>query len=233
VHYGRGPLFLSDDDYAIDWESLKFVVADEAYPGNYDGAVVLDVGAHKGYYGAYALEHGARTVISFEPESANLDLLERSAAAYRLLGADWRVRRTAVGAEAGEAELHVMGASWGHALHPPEAFSEYEVGRQRVPVEAMTDVLAEAEALCNGSRLVVKVNTEGEECSIVLGTPTDAWDAVSELFVEIHPWAGCTAPELVDHVATAGLTTVPTTMAPVLRLRREEASRSGRRIAPT
>ena len=78
--YGPGKIFLSHDDYAVDWESLKFVAADDAYRTDYTGAVVLDLGAHKGYYGAYALAHGARTVISFEPERANLELLERSAA---------------------------------------------------------------------------------------------------------------------------------------------------------
>ena len=48
-------------------------------PTDYAGAVVLDLGAHKGYFGAYALARGARLVISFEPETANLELLERGA----------------------------------------------------------------------------------------------------------------------------------------------------------
>lgn len=222
VRYGRGTLFLSHDDYAIDWESLKFVVADDAYASDdYSGALVLDLGAHKGYYGAYALERGARTVISFEPEAANVKLLERSAASYRERGADWRVRPAAVGAEQDEAELHVMGASWGHSLHPPDAFAEHEVGTQTVAVEAMADVLAEAQSLVSdGSRLVVKVNTEGEECAIVLGTPAEAWEAVSELFIEVHPWAACTAGDLAAHVAPAGLSPAPSAMSPVLRLRR-------------
>lgn len=123
LRYGPGTIFLSHDDYAVDWESLKFVAADDAYRTDYTGAVVLDLGAHKGFYGAHALAHGARTVISFEPETANLELLERSAATYRARGADWRVRRSAVGAERGEAELRVMSGSWGHALHPPDAWS--------------------------------------------------------------------------------------------------------------
>jgi FkbM family methyltransferase len=234
LRYGRGSVFLSHDDYAIDWESLKFVVVDEAYAGDYEGAVVLDVGAHKGYYGAYALEHGARTVISFEPEAGNVELLERGAATYRANGADWRVRPVALGAERGEAELHLMGSSWAHALHPPETWAEYEVGTQRVPVEATTDVLAEGAALAGeGGRLVVKVNTEGEECAMVIGTPSEAWETVSELFVEVHPWASCGEPELVAHVEPAGLSPLPSAMEPVLRLRREAAARDGRRSGPS
>ncbi len=49
VRYGQGTVFLSDADYGVDWESLKFVVADEAYSTDYSDAVVLDIGAHKGY----------------------------------------------------------------------------------------------------------------------------------------------------------------------------------------
>lgn len=221
LRYGRGKLLLSEDDYAIDWETLKSVLVDEPYPTDYDGAVVLDLGAHKGYYGAYAIERGARTVISFEPETANLELLERSAGSFRARGADWRVRRSAVGAVEGEAELHVMGSSWGHALHPPDSWSEFEVGMQRVPVAAVAVVLAEAAALADvTSRLVVKVNVEGEECEMVLGTPSAAWLSVSELFVETHPWTSGGSDELAAHLAPAGLTRVESAHERMLQLRR-------------
>ncbi len=229
--YGPGEVFISDDDYAVDWESFKWVVPDDAYATDYEGAVVLDLGAHKGYYGAHALARGARVVISFEPDKANLELLERAADAYRRAGADWRIRPTAVGAERGEAELHLMSGSWAHSLHPPDTWAQYEVGTARVTVEAMADVLEEARSL--GDRLVVKVNTEGEECGIVLGTPPDSWAAVSELFVEMHEWAPCTAADLTAHLAPAGFKPLPAEMAQVLRLRREAAPRSDPRTAPT
>lgn len=228
MRYGRGVVFLSRDDYDIDWASLKFVISDEAYPTEYRGTIVLDIGAHKGYYGAYALERGARTVISFEPESTNCEFLERSADAYRRRGADWRVRRVAVGAERGSAELHVMGASWGHALHPPAKFAEFEVGIEHVLVEAMADVLEEAVSLCaSDSRLVVKVNTEGEECGIVLGTPSEDWRSASEVFIEMHPWADCSTAALAEHLYSAGLREAPSPIEAVIRLRRAEESRSG------
>jgi FkbM family methyltransferase len=227
-------VFLSAADYSIDWESFKFVVVDHAYPADYADAVVLDLGAHKGYFGAYALERGARAVISFEPEAANVVLLERAAATYRERGATWTVRHAAVGAERGEAKLHVMGSSWAHAIHPPDAFAEYEVGTQRVVVEATSDVLAEGAALAGPSgRLIVKINTEGEECGIVLGTPAREWAAAAEVFVEVHPWAPCGADELTAHLVEAGLTSLPRPLDPVLRLRRGEAAGDAPRTPPT
>jgi len=222
LRYGPGEIFLSHDDYTIDLESFKFVAADAEYGADYTAAVVLDIGAHKGYYGAFALAHGARTVVSFEPENANFELLERSAATYRERGADWLVRHSAVGAEREDATLHVMNASWGHTLHPPGSCTDYEVGLQAVSVEAMVDILAEAKSLTIGrARLVVKVNTEGAECGIVLGTPAAAWIGVSELFVDVHSWATCTAAELAEHLAPVGFRDLSSEMSPVLRLHAE------------
>ena len=102
VRVGPATVFLSEDDYEIDWASFAFVAVDDAYKGDYRDACVVDLGAHKGYYGAYAFRHGARTVVSYEPESTNASYLE--AAAARLRGArTWRTVRAAVGAEPGEA----------------------------------------------------------------------------------------------------------------------------------
>jgi FkbM family methyltransferase len=202
--------------------SLVFVVVDDPYRTDYTGTVVLDLGAHKGYYGAYALAHGASVVISFEPERANLELLRRAAGMLGEAAGTWQVRDTAIGAQSGTAALHVMGASWGHALDPPERFAEHEVGSQVVRVEALPNVLAEAEALKGvGARLVVKLNVEGAECDAVLGTAPSAWTAADEVFVETHPWASCGADDLCEHLASAGLTPTESAHRLVLRLRRE------------
>ena len=232
VRYGRASVLLSHDDYVTDRKSLELVVSDNSYATDYSDAVVLDIGAHKGYFGAYALAHGARTVISFEPETANIDLLERSAALFRAVGADWQVRPTAVGAASGEAQLHVMAGSWGHAFHPPDSFAQYEVGIQRVSVEAMAKVLADASARAGNSPVIVKINIEGEECETVLGTPADAWECVSELLVETHPWATCDADRLAEHLVPSGLIRTPSAHRLVLRLRRAGAARSDRLPTP-
>ena len=221
IPYGGGTLYLSHDDYEIDWETLKSVLVDQPYPADYRGAVALDVGAHKGYFGAWALAHGAGTVVSFKPEAGNLAFLERSADSFTAGNRTWKVERVAVGVEAGEAELHVMGASWGHSLHPPDEFSEYEIGVQRVPLVAMADVLESARSLSGSrSRIIVKVNTEGEECETVLGTPPEAWAGVSEVLVETHPWASCGADEMAEHLERAGLTRIRSAHPRMLQLRR-------------
>lgn len=234
VRYGRGTVYLSDDDYAIDRASFTFAVTEASYATEYDGSVVLDVGAHKGYYAAYAVAHGARAVVSYEPEAANLAVLERTASRYRGTGVAWDVQRAAVDALAGRADLHVMSGSWGHALEPPSTFAEFEVGVESVAVAALADAIADAAShLVEQARLVVKVNIEGAECSAILGTPASVWRDVDEVFVETHPWAECDASHLAAHLERSGLRRVASAHPAVLRMRRGGSPPSDRRSGST
>jgi FkbM family methyltransferase len=226
-------VWLSRRDYVVDWKSLAFVFVDEPYAAMYEEAVVLDLGAHKGYFGAYALAHGASVVVSFEPESSNLEYLARAAGSLQPSDGAWHLRRSAVGARPGEASLHVMGASWGHALDPPSHFAEYEIGRESVHVEAFADILAEWRSSAAKERLVVKLNIEGAECATVLETPRSALEAIDEVFVETHPWASCDADGLASHLGSAGLTRAESGHPAVLRMLRREAARDGRRSDPS
>lgn len=226
VRVGPATLFLSNDDYEIDWASFAFVAVDDAYAGDYHDAFVLDLGAHKGYYGAHALQRGAATVVSYEPGLANYGYLTMAAAA--LPGDRWLTRQAAVGAEGGRAPLHLMGASWGHSLHPPEAFAAYEVGVEEVDVEPLRVVLEHATDLAGGRRVIVKLNVEGEECPSVLGTPPEAWAGVADVYVETHPWASCGASELTQHLAAAGFGRVAGNHPAVLVLSRRAPSSAGR-----
>ena len=232
VRYGAARVYLSRDDYAVDRASFVFAVAEANYVTDYRDAVVLDIGAHKGYVGAYAIAHGARATVSYEPESGNLAVLERTAAGYRERGALWMIRSAAVDATHGRADLHVLDGSWGHALDPPAQFSEHEVGIERVEVVALEQAIAEAAALPARGRLVVKINIEGAECSAILGTDPGAWRDVSEVFVETHPWASCGVDEIVGQLELAGLSRVASAHHAVVRMRREEPLRSDRRSDP-
>lgn len=231
VRYGAGTVYLSNDDYVVDRKSFDFAVVEESYATDYEGAIVVDIGAHKGYFAAYAANRGARAMVAYEPESRNLAVLERTAAAHP--GVEWTIRRVAVDATSGRSDLHVMGASWGHALAPPASFAQYEVGLQPVDVVALAEALAQATTQGARRRVVVKVNIEGAECSAILGSPPQAWDAVDEVFVETHPWATCDSSELAAHLELAGFIRAESAHPAVLRMLRGASPRSGRHNDPT
>ena len=198
----------------------------------YRGAVVLDIGAHKGYHAAHALVRGAVWVISFEPEDANAELLARSIESSAHSDRRWELERVAVGSRAGDAELHVMEGSWGHALEPPESWAQHEVGTQRVRVVPLSGVLAHRFGQTGRRALVVKLNIEGAECDVVLGTPIAAWNTVDEVIVATHPWAPCRDSEIESHLADAGLTKAESGHPRMLRMRRAEPPRADRRSDP-
>jgi FkbM family methyltransferase len=204
VRLRKGSVYVSAEDLAIDRATFDYVFMEHAYDCEYQNALVLDIGAHKGYYGAYALLRGAHSVRSLEPEARNFSLLERCASAFRSRGFEWSTSKTAVGSEEGELDLHVGEESWGHSLDPPDDFRQ--IGLQRVTVVSMRSLMEDARAAARGaSRLIVKVNAEGSECDIVFSTPMEAWQAAEEVFIERHAWAPCTSDEIVGRLEGAGL----------------------------
>lgn len=202
---GEPPVYLSGKDLTIDRVALFEIFLHRCYATDYEDAVVVDVGAHKGYYGAYSLLRGARTVLSYEPEGRNFDFLERTASSFRSAGRDWQVHKAAAGSRSGEVELQVSEESFAHSvLRLPSSGRRQAVATERVPVIAMDDVL-KAAASFSGRRFIVKVDAEGAECDIILPTPVEAWRGVDELFVEVHSFAPCGAEEIVAHLAGAEL----------------------------
>jgi FkbM family methyltransferase len=197
----EGTLYFGRDSFAVDRVAYFGVFLEGWYRADYGGAVVVDIGGHKGYYGAFALHEGAAEVRSYEPESRNFAALGRAAASF---DERWTVHRAAVGAEAGETTLHVNTESAGHSIvHAQADGPRPTLGSEQVEVVAMRDVLDEAAQA--GSRVMVKVDAEGAECEIVLGTSVDSWRQVHAVFLEIHDFAACDSTEIIEHLQRAGL----------------------------
>lgn len=202
VHLPSSVVYLSRQSLQEDTAILYEVLEQEVYRSCYEGAVVVDVGAHRGYYGAYALWRGARAVFSYEPEAHNFASLTRAADLCRRRGREWQTHQAAVSSTEGHATLYVTKESWTHSLLDGVAATD----TQDVPVVAMADVLSLAsDAAHPPAPLIVKLDCEGAECPIILDTPPSAWERVAELFLEVHVWAACSRSALVANLNRAGL----------------------------
>lgn len=199
----RGTLYFGRDSFPVDRVAYLGIFLEGWYGADYGDAVVVDIGGHKGYYGAFALLEGAGEVRSYEPESVNFGMLQRAAGSF---DRPWHAHRAAVGAAAGEATLHVNVESAGHSLFDQVGGDRPSVGAETVPVVAMGDVLADAAS--GGRRVIVKIDAEGAECDIVLGTPVDAWRAVERVFLEIHDFAPCSAHAIINRLRESGMQVV-------------------------
>jgi FkbM family methyltransferase len=182
-------------DFAIDWKAFVEVLAREPYAADYRDARVLDVGAHKGYFGAFALSEGARAVVSYEPASANFRLLDRAAAR---LPQRWSARQAALGGSRGTGILQLDSTSWAHSL----VRVERPAGSEEVTIVTLEDALAALPS--EGARTVVKIDAEGSECEIL--THPSALEDVDVLLVEWHAeTASCSRDTLMQRIAAAGL----------------------------
>jgi FkbM family methyltransferase len=181
--------------FAIDWKAFAAIFADDEYLAEYGGACVLDVGAHKGYFGAFALASGASAVVSFEPEARNYETLARTA---KGVGDKWLTRQAAVGEKSGTGTLLVDRLSWSHSLVQVAR----PVGEQPVAIVTLEQALEDVPA--ESPFVIVKIDAEGSECDI-LARP-EALARVDVLLVEWHAEkAPCSKDELTRSVERAGL----------------------------
>jgi FkbM family methyltransferase len=195
-----GTLYFGRESFAVDRVAYFGIFLEGWYRADYHGATVIDIGAHKGYFGAYAMLEGANEVHSFEPESVNFAALERAAESF---GPRWAVHRAAIGSAAGHATLHVSAESAGHSIVIGQSEGPRRTLRSEpTRVRAMSDVVARAP---NGRPLIVKIDAEGAECDIVLGTPVEVWRRVDRMFLEFHRFAPCSSRAIIARLRGAGL----------------------------
>jgi len=204
IRFGR-------ESFPFDWYVFQEVFIRRVYERlHFDGASVIDLGAHKGYFAVFALNHGAAKVVSFEPEAANFQRLD--AAAQGVAG--WTVKREGIAGETGVRALKIN-ESWSHTLVLDRDASDAVT----VPVTALCEVIDRHPT----ERQVLKVDIEGAECEALAETPVHLLARVEELVVEAHADAPCRPHDIVAIVEAAGLRRVEIDLnhpAPLLHFRR-------------
>ena len=194
-------VFVHADTLAIDVVTLDYVWRRDLFPVDVRDRVVLDLGAHKGYYGALTLLDGAAAVVSFEPESINHGALERATVAGRD-AADWTRHRAAVGAAAGEVTLSVSTESWSHSIHAPA--SGDVVRTEQVAMVAFADVLADAFANHPDRPVVLKLNVEGAAGDCLLSVPAETLGRLDAMLVDLEANTPQPLDDILGHIGAAG-----------------------------
>lgn len=197
----HGNCYLEPSPLRIDYRVFREIFVDGCYRTDYRSRPVLDLGAHRGYFGAYALLRGASRVVSYEPEATNFAFLRRAATSFVSSGSRWEVERAAVGPMDGEALLRLRDQSWGHTLIEMDWVKV--AGTQTVSVSSFERVLQRFSAP-EGS-LIVKIDIEGSEGALVMDTSIQAWSPVAELFIEIEPFCPVDRRTLLDRLEATGL----------------------------
>ena len=177
-----------EDEYRLEWFTSDLGPA----------PVALDIGAHVGCFSvAFAAKHPDARVDSYEASPSTASYLMRNIAdnglASRVHGNNLAVQGTA-----GVLELADNGAASGHngVLH-------LTADAKKVSVRSVS--MREALTISGRTADIVKIDTEGGEYDMVLGSDPADWAGVRRVVLEYHDLPGHSWEELEAFFTSAGL----------------------------
>jgi len=185
----RVPIYevFADDAYHLEWFTSDLGDAPRA----------VDIGGHIGCFSlAFARQHPGARVETYEASPSTAAYTRRNMAINQF---DDRVtvHNTAVSSASGTLQFaDNAGGSGLNGLTAPE-------GTPTIEVPCVT--FAESLARADGPVDVVKIDTEGAEYDIILGSDPADWSDVQRLVMEFHPIDGHTWDELQTFFSKAGL----------------------------
>jgi FkbM family methyltransferase len=189
----RVPVYVifAEDTYRLDW----------VLTGLFDRPIqVIDIGGHVGTFACRLAQlHPKANVLSCEPSATTAGYLRRNAEQN---GVSDRVTvlEKAVAATTGTAIFHDNGG--GSGLNGLAAAGHTAGPSTEVPTVAFDEVVASLPAPVD----LVKIDCEGGEYDLVLGSSPSSWDSVQRVVIEFHPVDGHGWPQLRDFFAAVGLT---------------------------
>ncbi|MCU1615566.1 MAG: methyltransferase, FkbM family [Frankiales bacterium] len=215
-----GRVFLGAESYEIDALTLGYIWGQRAFPLACRGRVVIDLGAHKGYFSAWALAQGAAHVYSYEPQSTNFGALVRAQLASRRPGA-WSCEHAAVGRSKGVAQLFISNDSWAHSLHGDMVDA---VSVEEVPMVTLPDVMRRVIEDHPGADVALKVNVEGAAGEILFPASAEDLAPIVQIDLDHEPGSPYAIDSLLGHLQHAGLGQVRSVREKLFMVERSSAS---------
>jgi len=165
---------------------LEETYLDKLYDGDYHGNFVIDVGGYIGETALFFAQRGARRVFCVEPAPDNLRLLEQNISQSSFKD-KIVVIRAAILDKDGIVEFYMDNQSYPcyHVANSHEFMKTYTREPSKYNVQAMSfQSLLEYTGLEEVD--VVKLDCEGSEYDILLGTPDSVLKRVRKYIIEYH-----------------------------------------------
>jgi len=192
-------VLLSGRDFIYDKNPFREIFSDGIYQTDYKDAIVLDVGAHKGYLTIFALLSGARKVYAYEPDDFNFKFLEKN---VKLNGFSDKVLlfNEAMARETAERDFFVMQSSASHSLI--ERRDRKIVKKTRVRGICINDVLGDITQ--GGQKIIFKLDVEGGEYEIISAIEDKYFAMIDKFFVEYHDVPGFSQKATSSYLLSKG-----------------------------
>jgi FkbM family methyltransferase len=178
---------------------------DQVYVRDYgraDPGVIMDVGAHVGFFALYAAARWPHAeILAFEPDPQNFALLQQNITLNR--ARQIQPYALAVSDCSGHAQLVRARQSDAHSLVPGDGALESD---ERIDVSTIT--LGEVLALTpHGQIDLMKVDCEGAEFGFLVGQASALGAGVGYIAMEYHEWGAHKKEELVRTFSRSGFDT--------------------------
>jgi len=143
-------------------------------------AIILDIGAHTGYFAIYASVLNPTTqILSFEPEPSNFKLLKENLKQNRIHNA--KAKNLAVAGTNSPRTLIISEDSHNHSLLT-EAVQKPQPQTQTTTQTTTLDLILKAHDHCD----LIKMDVEGAEYEILAATQPETFTKIKTLFIEYH-----------------------------------------------
>lgn len=167
---------------------------DEDFPKG-QKAMVVDIGAHNGYFSIYAARQTAvgSRIFAYEPTRDNFAILKHNLESNKI--AQVSAHNTAVAGHNGQLELFLNAAhTGGHSVFR-ERVEVYGPGAAR-PIQVPCISLDSAFEAIGGPVDFCKIDCEGAEFEILLNASPDSLRRVRVYSIEFHEFGGHVVTEL-------------------------------------
>jgi FkbM family methyltransferase len=189
----RVPIYeiFAEDCYRLDWFLGPLLTRP---------IQVIDIGGHVGTFSVRLAQlHPQATISTFEPSPVTASYLRRNVEQNGFAGRV-TVNEKALAATSGFAVFDDNGA--GSGLNGLRAAGHSTGTATKVETIAFDEAVAAAQAPVD----VVKIDCEGGEYDLVLGSSAESWASVQRVVIEYHPVAEASWSDLRDRFASYGLT---------------------------
>ncbi len=164
---------------------LKSIFEDREYADFfpfYESAIIVDVGAHYGYFSIFAHLNSDKSsrIFAIEPDPTNFTLLQKNLFDQRIENV--KSLNVAVSAEVGETSLY-LGNSVNSSLIANYALNEVKADSIPVRTSTLAQIIVEEKL----SRIdFLKLDCEGAEYAILLDADSVAFENVTTISMEFH-----------------------------------------------
>jgi FkbM family methyltransferase len=165
---------------------------------------VIDIGGHIGTFSTRLTRlHRQASVMAFEPSHTTASYLRRNVE-QNGVASRVQVFEAALSSSSGTATFVDNGA--GSGMNGLRAADHNDGTATGVNTEVSTISFDDAVAQTPAPVDVVKIDCEGGEYALVLGSKPESWASVQRVVIEFHPVGGHSWDELRDYFAGVGLT---------------------------